>query len=157
MAMQAYHLAQFNIARMKAPLESPVMADFVASLDQINRLADASPGFVWRLQSEAGDATSLRPFGEEMLVKMSVWATLDALTEFVYKTAHTEVMKRRREWFERLAEAYTVLWWVPSGHEPTIEEAGERLTELRRLGPTPRAFSFREPFSPAGARLGGTG
>lgn len=150
--MTAHHLAQLNVARMKAPLESPLMAAFSASLDQISELADGSPGFVWRLKDEAGDTTSLRPFGDEMLVNVSVWATIDELANFVYRSTHADVMKRRRDWFDRIADTYTVLWWIPSGHKPTIAEARERLAELRRCGPAPRAFPFRQSFSADGTQ-----
>ena len=143
-------LAQLNVARMKAPLESPVMAEFVARLEAINRLADAAPGFIWRLQSDEGDATSLRPMGEDMLVNMSVWSDADALANFVYRSAHSAVMRRRRDWFERLAEAYLVLWWVPAGHRPSIEEAIARLELLRCRGPSPAAFNFRALYGPNG-------
>jgi len=141
-----FQLAQLNIAVLKAPLESPVMADFVANLDRINALAEAAPGFVWRLQTEEGDATALRPLGDNVLVNMSVWQDVASLNRYVYKSAHVEVMRRRKEWFERLAEAHLVLWWVPRGHRPTIEEASGRLELLRTHGPTPRAFSFRSAF-----------
>jgi hypothetical protein len=141
-----FQLAQLNIAVLKAPLDSPVMADFVANLDSINALAEAAPGFVWRLQTEEGDATALRPLGENVLVNMSVWRDVEALNRYVYKSGHVEVMRRRKEWFERMSEAYLVLWWVPCGHRPTIEEAQERLALLRAHGPTPRAFNFRTAF-----------
>ena len=121
--MADFHLAQLNIAGMVAALESPLLADFVANLDRINALAEESPGFVWRLQSDEGDATAFRPFGDDTLVNMSVWEDHQALRNFVFKTAHVEIMRRRREWFSKMREAYTVLWWVPVGHEPTIEEA----------------------------------
>lgn len=150
--MRGHHLAQLNVARMKAPLESPLLAAFVASLDQINALADRSPGFIWRLKDEASDVTSLKPFGDEMLVNISVWATLAELADFVFRSAHADVMKRRREWFNRLAEAHTVLWWIPGGHEPTIGEAQERLAALRLRGPTPWAFTFRQSFSSDGTQ-----
>ena len=145
--MTEHHLAQLNVARMRGPLESPLMAAFVASLEAINRLAEESAGFVWRLQTEAGDATSLRPLGDELLVNVSVWITPEALTAFVYRSAHASLMKRRREWFDPLAEAHTVLWWVPCGHRPTVDEALERLAELREHGPTPRAFTFRDAYA----------
>jgi hypothetical protein len=147
--MSAYQLAQLNIASMKEPLESPGMADFVANLERINALAEASPGFVWRLQDEAGDATALRPFGEEVLVNLSLWRDVDALKDYVYKSAHAEILKRRNEWFTRLGEAHMVLWWVPTGHLPNVSEAAERLRMLRELGPTAQAFSFRQAFAPA--------
>jgi len=144
--MSAYHLAQLNIAQMLYPLEAPGMADFVANLERINALAEASPGFVWRLQDEAGDATALRPFGEEVLVNLSLWQDVESLRAFVYGSAHSEILKRRAEWFSRLGEAHMVLWWVPAGHLPTPAEATERLQWLRERGASPQAFSFRQPY-----------
>ena len=142
-------LAQLNVGRMLAPVDSPQIAGFVAELEPINRLADASPGFVWRLQTDQGDATSIRPTEDELfLINMSVWTSIEALRAFTYSTAHVEVLRRRREWFERLATAHMVLWWVPAGHRPTIDEALDRLDRLRREGPTPAAFTFRTPFEP---------
>lgn len=149
--MSGYELAQLNIAVMKAPLESPDMADFVANLDRINALADTSPGFVWRLQTDEGDATAMRPMGEDMLVNMSVWRDLDALARFVYKSAHAEILRRRKEWFERMPEAFAVLWWVPGGHRPDVAEARNKLDLLRAMGPTADAFTFRHPFPPPDA------
>jgi hypothetical protein len=147
----AYHLAQLNIATMREPLDSPSMRDFVANLDRINALAEASPGFVWRLKDEEGDATAIRPFGEMTLVNMSVWRDVAALTSFVYQSAHVEIMKRRREWFDRTGVAYLVLWWVPAGHEPTVAEAAERLALLRSQGASEAAFTFARPFDPPGS------
>ncbi len=145
--MTHYHLAQLNIGRLLAPLDSPQLAGFVARLADINGLADAAPGFVWRLQTEDGDATAFRPYEDErILMNMSVWESLDSLREFVYRTAHVEVMRQRRGWFESLAEAYLVLWWVPAGHRPTVQEAKDRLEHLRRHGESAHAFSFRAPF-----------
>lgn len=140
--MPKYELAQLNIAVMKEPLESPRMADFVANLDRINALADTSPGFVWRLQTDEGDATALRPFGDSTLVNLSVWKDLSSLKNFVYKSAHSEIMRRRKEWFDRMSEAFLVLWWVPEGHRPTVAEAKTKLELLRQRGPTPEAFDF---------------
>jgi hypothetical protein len=140
-------LAQLNVAQMREPLDSPVMADFVGNLDRINALADNAPGFVWRLQDEAGNATSSRPFGELLLVNLSVWDSIEALEAYAYHSAHVEIMRRRREWFERMEEAFVVLWWVPPDHRPTVDEAAERLTHLRTHGPTPHAFTFRTRFS----------
>ena len=145
--MSAHHLAQLNVARALAPLDSPRMADFVARLAAVNALADAAPGFVWRLQTEDGDATAVRPYDDDrVIVNMSVWASLDALRDYVYRSAHTDVMRRRREWFARMADAYVVLWWVPDGHRPSVAEAVARLDALRRDGPTGHAFTFRAPF-----------
>jgi Domain of unknown function (DUF3291) len=135
-----------------APLDTPQLAEFVAALEPINGIADGAPGFVWRLQTEAGDATAIRAFEDDMLLlNMSVWESIEALAEFTYRTPHRDVMRRRREWFERLADAYLVLWWVPAGTLPTVVEARERLEALRRDGPTAEAFTFRSPFPPPDA------
>lgn len=144
--MHKFHLAQLNTAKMKESLESPSMADFVANLDRINALAEQSPGFIWRLKDEEGDATAIRPFGENVLVNMSVWKDVASLSSYAFKSAHVEIMRRRREWFEKMAEAYAVLWWVPHGHRPSTSEAAERLALLQRHGPSSQAFTFRESF-----------
>jgi hypothetical protein len=150
--MAAYELAQLNIGIIRAPMDSPVMAEFAANLARINALADTAPGFVWRLQTDAGDATAIRPFeNENLLVNMSVWRDVESLQQFVYRTAHAEIMRRRREWFERMAESYMVLWWVPRGHRPDVAEAVARLETLRRQGASAAAFTFREPFPPPDA------
>jgi hypothetical protein len=150
--MSAYELAQLNIGIIRGPMDSPVMAEFAANLARINALADSSPGFVWRLQTEAGDATAIRPFeNESMLLNMSVWRDADSLRRFVYRSAHADILKRRREWFEPIREAILVLWWVPLGHRPSIEEAMERLTLLRARGASPEAFTFRQTFPPPDA------
>lgn len=144
-----FELAQLNVGRLLAPVDAPEIAGFVAQLDAINQLADGSPGFVWRLATEAGNATSIRPTEDDLfLINMSVWSSIETLRAFTYATAHVEVLRQRREWFERLATAHLVLWWVPAGHRPTIDEALDRLDRLRRDGPTPAAFTFRTPFEP---------
>ena len=145
-------MAQANVARLSAPLDSPELADFVAALKPINELADRSPGFVWRLQTDDGDATAVRAFDDDLLiVNMSVWESAEALADFTYRSGHLAVMRRRREWFEAMAEAHLVLWWVPAGHIPDVEEAKQRLDLLRRTGPSPDAFTFRAmyPFGEA--------
>jgi len=145
--MAAFHLAQCNIALLRAPLDSPGLADFVDALEPINRLADRAPGFVWRLQTEAGDATAIRVFDDDtLIVNMSVWESVDALDEFVYSSAHRDVMRRRREWFEKMADAYLVLWWIPAGELPTVSDAQSRFETLRRDGPSAAAFTFRTPI-----------
>jgi hypothetical protein len=150
--MSAYELAQLNTGFIRGPMDSPIMAEFVANLARINALADASPGFVWRLKTEAGDATALRPFDDpNQLLNMSVWTDADSLRRFVYRSAHAEILARRREWFERVSEPIMVLWWVPRGHRPSIEEAVARLELLRAQGPTPQAFTFRQTFPPPDA------
>jgi hypothetical protein len=151
--MSAYELAQLNIGIIKGPMDSPVMADFAAGLERINALADRSPGFVWRLQTEEGDATSIRPFdNENLLLNMSVWRDVESLNRYVYNSAHVELMRRRREWFERMREAFLVLWWVPAGHRPSIPEAIAKLEALRANGPTREAFTFRQAFAPPDAQ-----
>ena len=149
--MSAYELAQLNIAVMKEPLESPGMADFVANLDRINALADSSPGFVWRLQTEQGDATAMRPMGEDTLVNLSVWQDVASLDRFVYRSAHVEIMRRRKQWFASMGEAFVVLWWVRRGHRPSVAEATAKLELLRARGPTGEAFTFRQAFPPPDA------
>ena len=143
------HLAQVNIGRIKEPLDSATMSGFVARLDEINALADGSPGFVWRLQTEEGNATYLRPYGDDrILVNMSVWESLEALVAFVYRSPHVELLRQRHEWFEKFEGVYAALWWVPAGHRPSVDEAKKRLLRLAEAGPTPFAFTFRIPFPP---------
>jgi hypothetical protein len=143
-------LAQLNIALLEAPIEAPRFDGFRAALDRINALAEASPGFIWRLVGDGGDATDLRPFGPEWLVNLSVWQDVEALFNFTYKTAHTEVMAQRKSWFPKMASHHMVLWWVPDGHVPTTREAGDRLRRLNEHGPTPDAFTFKVHFDARG-------
>lgn len=145
--MSNFELAQLNIAWLKAPLDSPLLADFVANLDRINLLAEAADGFRWRLQTDDGNATALRPFGDDVIVNMTVWRDLEPLRQFVYNSDHTRIMKRRREWFAQAPQAYAVLWWVPSGHRPSVAEAAERLEQLRQHGPSSTAFTFGKFFA----------
>jgi hypothetical protein len=145
----AYELAQLNIGIIRGAMDSPVMADFAAALARINALAERSPGYLWRLQTEDGDATAIRPFANpNLLVNMSVWRDVDALRRYVYHSEHVELMRRRREFFERMPQAFLVLWWVPRGHRPDIAEAMARLEMLRARGPGPQAFTFREAWPP---------
>ena len=152
---QGFQLAQINIGRILAPTDSPVLKDFMDNLDRINALAEAQPSFVWRLTGEGGnDATDIHAFDDPMLLlNMSVWESLDALAGFVYRSAHRDVMRRRREWFEPM-ETYMALWWVPAGHRPTPAEGAARIALIARMGPTPEAFSFRQPFPAPGAATG---
>ncbi|MEU6388054.1 DUF3291 domain-containing protein [Streptomyces sp. NPDC046939] len=154
-----FHLAELNVVTLRHPFDDPRMADFVEQLDPINAAADEAPGFVWRLVADgANDATGLRPAGEDIVVNLSVWESQEALWDFTYRSGHLEVMRRRREWFDRHLQAHLVLWWVPAGHLPTVEEALDRLALLRAEGPTPAAFTFASSYtaeeaglSPAGA------
>lgn len=144
-----YELAQVNIGRVLAPLDTAVMKDFVDNLDEVNAAAEAAEGFVWRLVDEyGGNATGFRFYGDEwLIVNMSVWTSPETLQAYVYGQAHRPFLQRRREWFEHLKEAVTALWWVPAGERPTVEEAEKRLTLLREKGPTAEAFTMRETFA----------
>jgi hypothetical protein len=149
-----WHLAQMNIGRLRAPSDSPIVAEFMDALDRVNALAEQSPGFVWRFQTEDGNATAVRPYADELIiVNMSVWDSLDALAEYVYRSDHTEFLRRRREWFERMPEASVVLWWVAAGTHPTVDDGIARLERLRRDGPTVDAFTFRQPYEPGSGAI----
>jgi Domain of unknown function (DUF3291) len=151
-----FALAQVNIGRLRAPLDSAQLAGFVAALDPVNAAADAAPGFRWRLQTEDGNATSVRAFEWDqagsagVIINMSVWDSVEALAAFVYSRRHRQVLRRRREWFEPMEEAYLALWWIPRDHIPTTGEAEEAIRHLRANGPTPRAFTLRVHFPPPG-------
>ena len=149
--MSAWHLAQSNVARMLAPLDDPVMAGFVERLDPLNALADESPGFVWRYQDEAGNATEIRVFDDELILfNLSVWESVDALEYYVYSSDHVTAVRRRAAWFEPSARSSLVLWWIPAGHLPDVEEARQRLELLWNGGPQAEAFTFRKRFSADG-------
>jgi uncharacterized protein DUF3291 len=156
LARMSFELAEVNIARLVAPIDGPVLADFVALLDPINALADAAPGFVWRLQTDEGNATAIKAFEWDaaesagVIINLSVWTDVENLAAFVFGDMHREVMRRRREWFHRMTDAYTVCWWVPAGHRPTPAEAEDRIRNLRANGPNPDAFTIRERFDPPG-------
>jgi hypothetical protein len=144
-----HHLAQINIARMLAPLDDPVMAGFVSRLPEINALAEAAPGFVWRLQTPAGDATLLRVFDDSwIIINMSVWKSVDALYQYTYYSPHVEVYRKRTDWFSKLDSHAFAMWWIPAVHIPTPEEGRRKLEALRTHGPTPLAFTFRQHFTP---------
>jgi hypothetical protein len=146
--MTIYHIAEINIAHMRATLEDPIMKDFVDNLDRINAVADNAPGFVWRLQTEEGDATSIRVFDNDMLiVNMSVWESIEALFQYVYASDHVDIFRRRSEWFGKMDTPVLAMWWVPAGHIPTLDEAKEKLDLMAREGPTPLAFTFKKRFS----------
>lgn len=146
------HLAQINIALMKAPLDNPIMAEFAAALDQVNAIADQSLGFVWRLKTESGNATQIRAYSDpKMLVNLSVWQSVDHLKTYVYKSLHGEFFVRRRQWFEKYQGEHFAMWWIPEGHLPTVEEAKARLEHLSRYGDSPTAFTFAKPFPPEAA------
>ena len=145
--MKKYELAQINIANSRAERDSPIMKDFMDRLDEINALADTSPGFVWRLQTEEGDATSIQAFDDPLLlVNISVWEDIESLKVFVYKSNHVELIQDRDAWFKKTADAHQALWWIPRGHIPPVAEAKERLLHLQAHGPSEHAFTFAQPF-----------
>jgi hypothetical protein len=145
----AWHLAQINVGRLVAPQGDPAVQPFFDDLDRVNAIAEASPGFVWRLQDEAGSAVGLQPTSDPLfIINMSVWVDADSLFEFVYRSAHTPVMARRREFFGRFDSAYQALWWIPAGTVPTINDGLSRLWQIDRFGPTPQAFTFKLRFPP---------
>jgi hypothetical protein len=144
-----WQLAQVNVALPREPLDAPLLADFVAALDPINALADSSPGFVWRLKDDSGSATGISVFGDNrLIVNMSVWESLASLSDYVYRSAHADVMRDRKRWFHRLQSVFAALWWVPAGHRPNVAEAEERLRHLEQHGPSPFAFTFKAPYGP---------
>jgi Domain of unknown function (DUF3291) len=145
------HLAQFNVGRLKAPIDDPIIDDFRMNLARVNALAEISSGFVWRLQDDNGDATSINPFGDELeIINLTVWETVEALADFTYRSGHVELLRRRREFFEPQTQAILCLWWIPEGTIPTVHEAIARLEHLRIHGPRPTAFTFRHRFEPNG-------
>jgi heme-degrading monooxygenase HmoA len=145
-------LAQVNVARLLAPLDSELLFDFVASLDEVNASADDAPGFIWRLQSEEGNATSIKAFewdrGDSpgVIINMSVWESVDDLSRWIKGPLHRAVLVQRRKWFERVAEATTALWWVSGNHLPSTHEAESKVLHLRHYGPTVTAFTFKDTF-----------
>ena len=145
--MLTSHLAQANVARMRGPLEDDVMSGFAARLEPLNALADESPGFVWRYQTDAGDATEVRVFNDELILfNMSVWESIEGLENFVYRSNHIEALQKKAEWFERANRASLALWWIEAGHLPSVEEAKERFDILWSDGPNAEVFTFKDRF-----------
>ena len=151
MTKKAFQVAQFNIARMRAPLDDPIMAGFVDQLDYINSVADRAEGFVWRMQTEEGDSTAIRAYGDEpIIVNMSVWESLESLHDYVYRSDHMGPMRQRKEWFVRSEGPSLVLWWIPEGVTPTVADGKARLDHLAQQGPSRKAFTFKKWFPPPG-------
>jgi hypothetical protein len=151
------HLAQLNVGRLRAPMDDPMIDDFRMNLDAINALAELSPGYVWRLQDDSGNATGIKLFDDDLeIINLTVWASIDALADFTYRSSHVEFLRRRREFFEAPTQPIVCLWWIPEGTIPAVDDALARLEHLREHGPTPTAFTFRERFDPGAdaARLG---
>jgi hypothetical protein len=149
-----HELAQINVARLKAPIDHPDTAEFVANLDAINALGEASPGFVWRFQTAEGNATSVHPYDDVLvIINLTMWTSVEALADFAYRSGHTAFLRRRAEWFERATTPVVAMWWEPAGSRPSEHGAVARLEHLRTHGPTAHAFTFREQFDPAGAPI----
>lgn len=147
MTTPTFHIAQINVARALAPMNDPLMADFVAQLDEINALAERSEGFVWRLQDEAGNATSIKVYEDNfIIINMSVWESIDALYQYTYYSAHVNVFRQRKAWFEKFGRPHMALWWIPAEELPTALDGRERLEHLQTHGPSPYAFTFKERF-----------
>ena len=145
--MASFHIAQVNVAQAKADMESELMRGFVSRLDEINALADRVDGFIWRLQEDSGSATAIRVFDDPLLlINMSVWADLEALKHYVYKSLHVELIKDREAWFNKMGESHQALWWIPAGHIPSTEEAQKKLEYIRKHGPSAEAFTFARPY-----------
>jgi len=145
--MAGYCLAQVNVALARDEMDSSQMQGFVSRLEEIDSLADHAPGFVWRLQTESGDSTSIRVFDDPlMLVNLSVWEDLEALRQFVFRTLHAELLKNRAEWFRKMDTNHLAMWWIPHGHVPSVEEAKEKLEYIRQHGPSQEAFNLAKAF-----------
>jgi hypothetical protein len=143
------HLAQLNVGSLRAPIDDPSIDDFRMNLESVNALAEVHPGFVWRLQDVSGNATSIKPFGDDLeIVNLSLWESIEALADFTYRSGHVEFLRRRRDFFEAPTQPILCLWWAREGTIPTVEEAIARLEHLRAHGPTRTAFSFRHRFEP---------
>ena len=143
------HLAQLNVGRLRAPLESPIIDDFRNNLEPVNALAEVSPGYVWRLQDEDGNATGIKVFDDDLeIINLTVWESVEALADFTYRSGHVEFLRRRRDFFEAPTQPILCLWWIPEGTIPTVDDAIARLERLRTHGPTPTAFTFRTRFEP---------
>jgi hypothetical protein len=145
------HLAQLNVGRLRAPMDDPRIDDFRENLDPVNALAERSAGFVWRLQDDSGNATGIKPYGDDLeIVNLTVWESVEALADFTYRTGHAQFLRRRREFFEAATSPILCLWWIPVGVLPSVEGAIARLDHLRAHGPTPTAFTFATRFEPDG-------
>jgi hypothetical protein len=146
--MTTYHIAEINVARMKGVnINDPIMQEFVENLDKVNEVAESSDGFVWRLKDDNNNATDINPYNDEqVIINVSVWNSIAALEQYVYKSFHTDFLKRRREWFHTYGKVHTAMWWVPAGTVPTIEEAVQKLDDLEKNGPTQDVFNFRTKF-----------
>jgi hypothetical protein len=149
MSIQNFHIAQINIGKMLAPLDDPIMAEFATALDRVNAIADGSPGFIWRLKTDSGNATDIRAYeNPKMLVNVSVWQTVEELKDYVYRSLHGEFFSRRRHWFEKYDGKHFAMWWIRVGHLPTVAEGKAKLEYLTLHGESQEAFTFAKPYPP---------
>ncbi len=147
--MNSYYLAQVNVARAKAEMNTETMRGFMGQLDAMNHLADTADGFIWRMIGDGGDYTSIRPFDDPLVImNVSLWRDIDSLKNYVYKTVHMNIVRDRHTWFHKMNEFQQALWWHPVSHQPTAQEAKEKLERVRLLGATQEAFTFAQPFPP---------
>ena len=148
-----FHLAQYNIARARAPLSDPLLSDFVAAIERVNAAAEHAPGFIWRLKDESGASSSyVRAYDDErMLINLTVWESVEALRAYTYAAPHVEIFRRRHEWFEPHDGPGLVMWWIPIGHIPTVEESQRRIEHLAAHGPSAHAFTFKQTYAAATA------
>jgi hypothetical protein len=147
-----HHLAELNVARLRRPLDAPEAAEFVASLDPINVIAETTPGFIWRLTDDDGRPSSFIPIpgldDPLVIVNYSIWRDLESLKHYVYKSGHASYLRRRNDWFEPTAEASVVCWWTPAGVIPDLADAYARLQDLRNCGPSDRGWPLNKPIDP---------
>jgi len=156
METDIFHLAEFNISRLKAPLDSPSMKEFVDFLDPVNRFGEQSPGFIWRLSTPEGQSSTYLPpaYDDEMIVtNLTVWKDIDSLKHFAYHTVHAYFLRNRKQWFDQITDRQFVLWWINKDHLPTLEEAKQKLIHMQQNGPTSGAFTLQVPFDSYGNRL----
>ena len=151
---KTYHLAQANIALGAETVDHPSMESFTQQIDEVNKVADKSPGFVWRFQTDEGDATSLIIYDDPRYIfNMSVWESVEALRQYAFTARHLRVLQQQKEWFVKIDRPHSVLWWIPAGTIPSVSDALERLEVLRDQGPGPRAFTFASLYDPHGVPM----
>ncbi|MDB5666050.1 DUF3291 domain-containing protein [Cypionkella sp.] len=144
--LPGYHLAELNVGRLLAPTDDPRVAEFMGALDRVNGLGKRMPGFVWMMEGSGepgvGNTEAKLDGDPQFVSNLTVWDSAEALENFVFGTVHRVFYARRAEWFEILGKMHFVMWWVPVGHKPSLEEALARLADLQANGDTDRAFGW---------------